>query len=297
MQKWSKEEEDILRNYYGKITATKISKLYLKRTASAIRYKAQLLRLKGYSRSSKKYHFNESFFENINEENSYWAGYLAADGTISHNRIALQCCILDEIILKEFKKAIDSNHIIYYRSKGKMNVIKNNKNNKEYYGKPSAILRISSRKYVQDLEKNWLITSNKSKTLQPPIHLNLKCSLAYIIGYIDGDGFIGTTSNNAFYFGVISSSKKLLEWIRKIIKNLCPHEQWDDKVWSTHKIFQLKWSLKKGKNIHKMIKNSVQIPYKLSRKWEVDYQNIPKRHKHRTTLEESKIEFYKEKVG
>lgn len=129
------------------------------------------------SRKQREYEINDNFFEVPNLINSYWAGFIAADGNISkdYKQLSFGLALKDKIILENMIKDMESNYVIRdYKSH-------------EY---DCVAITITSSKICNDLLVNFNITDNKSLTL---IHPNLSNNLidAFIIGYIDGDGMIG----------------------------------------------------------------------------------------------------------
>lgn len=126
---------------------------------------------------------NEDYFAEPNLENSYWAGFIAADGCISSKNSRWQDQL--SIMLKE----TDSEHLeilrsvigggdIYYSS----NLDARTKN--RYF---RVDYRIVSDKICLDLFKNFNITKRKTSTHMPP-NLSGKLAHAFIAGYVDGDG-------------------------------------------------------------------------------------------------------------
>lgn len=57
-----------------------------------------------------------------------------------------------------------------------------------------ARMTASCENFVTDLKKNWNIVRNKTLTLEPP-ELDEENSLAYIAGYMDGDGCYSFSEN------------------------------------------------------------------------------------------------------
>ena len=56
------------------------------------------------SKNRRKHHIDDDFFSEVNELNSYWAGFIAADGNISKNNkcLTITLSIKDESILFRF---------------------------------------------------------------------------------------------------------------------------------------------------------------------------------------------------
>ena len=129
------------------------------------------------SKKRREYNIDDNFFSIPNINNSYWAGFIAADGNISkdYKQLSFGLALKDKIILENIIKDMKSNYIIRdYKS----------------HGYDCVGLRITSSKICNDLLLNFNITDNKSLTLNHP---NLSSDLidAFIIGYIDGDGTMG----------------------------------------------------------------------------------------------------------
>lgn len=130
------------------------------------------------SRKVRTYNINDNFFTVVDQCNSYWAGFIAADGNISkdYKLLSFGLAAKDKIILENFIKDTNSE-----------NVIREYKSN----SKDCVALQITSEQFCKDLFINFNITPNKSLTLSPPENLTNELKDAFIIGYIDGDGSIG----------------------------------------------------------------------------------------------------------
>lgn len=154
---------------------------------------------------NRKYTKNENYFSTPNINNSYWAGFIAADGCIGYYnnaeaRLCFGCQTKDEILLNNFKNDIN------YTGQ----IIRINKN--------ISTLSITSNKIAKDLNKYWNITPKKSLTLKPPNLTNKEEILSYIIGYIDGDGCISFEKNRYLRLSLIGT-KEILIWINNEFSN------------------------------------------------------------------------------
>ncbi len=184
---WSNNELDILRNNYGKIPISKVKELLPNRSNNSINHKAFRLSIKG-SLLLYRAKVNDSFFSEYNPISCYYAGLIAADGNIVQNRGVLRLSQKDKTVLEKFKS------IIQYEG----NITRTNQRGTSKYFKDKSKyyecfhLRITSKKIVDDLKNNFNITGNKTLTLQPPSNLDEYHSKCFIIGLIDGDGWIGT---------------------------------------------------------------------------------------------------------
>src|SRR5690606_18912325 len=92
--------------------------------------------------------------------------------TGQQNRLTINLSKLDKKHLEYLKDFMKSDH--------KISIKKNN----------TVRLDISSNKICNTLRRNFNVTPRKSLTLIPPQNLTKKQILAFIKGYVDGDGSI-----------------------------------------------------------------------------------------------------------
>lgn len=154
----------------------------------------------------RQYSLNENAFNKCSLESCYWAGYIASDGCIKyskrniHGQLSFHINKRDEGQLILLKKFLGANNPIYH------------------YSDNSIELSINKIKNIAfDLKKQFNITQRKSLTLIPP-NIFGKNALAFIIGYLDGDGCI--TSNGDKLAVNFRGTKKILYWIKKHFDNL-----------------------------------------------------------------------------
>ena len=150
-----------------------------------------------------------AFSKPLKLESCYWAGFIAADGNLRKSQakeISIMLNIRDTKHLRKLKK--------YLKYSGKVNV-------REYKctGKVCRI-SITNTKLFEDLVTNFNVTPIKSLTLKPPKNLTKKQSLAFIAGYIDGDGSIHTSLGKRSITRQlvlnILGTKKMLCWIKNV---------------------------------------------------------------------------------
>jgi hypothetical protein len=79
---WSKEELLVLFNHYQSVSVEEISKLLPNRTRSSIHSKASRLGLECGVQCPRHVEVDLDFFEIPDMLNSYWAGFIAADGNV-----------------------------------------------------------------------------------------------------------------------------------------------------------------------------------------------------------------------
>ena len=123
----------------------------------------------------RQFNVNDKYFSNINVYNSYYAGFIAADGNISSNKLIVGLSDKDTLFLQQMKRSIGSNYKLY---------------NQLFNGFKSTKLVVTSNQIVSDLRKNFNIIEKKSLILTPPL-LDTIYKDCFIIGLIDGDGSIG----------------------------------------------------------------------------------------------------------
>lgn len=141
------------------------------------------------------YKCNDDFFAKPNNVNSYWAGFLAADCSITNNTISIDLAHKDEQQLSKLKRAIE-----YAGS-----VFKN---------KRHVRLQFNSPKIAKDLKNNFGVTARKSLTLNAPGLRKEANVRAFIRGYMDGDGSIYTRCDG-YHSVSFNGTKKLLTWIKR----------------------------------------------------------------------------------
>jgi predicted metal-dependent hydrolase len=292
--KWSQEDLEIVKNNYGKIQTHKIRDLLSKpRSNRGITVQARKMGVKrNLSLARRQYFCDFTYFDIPNIENSYWAGYIAADGNVKYGKqLELGCAISDREIIDNFNICTKNESPVHIKKAQKKKIIK-----KICNMQAQTRLHISSKEWIIALEKNWNIVSNKSLILQPPNITELNHKLAYIIGYLDGDGSASlrklkrkTGTKLDLKVGFVAGDPTILEWIRNTLKECLPHLIWKDKVnqEDTHK-FTITWSSKKAIEIHKYLKEAVDIPFKLRRKWDINYTDLEFKPLKRKNKHESK---------
>jgi hypothetical protein len=204
---WKEHEIQILKDNYGKINIYKLHELLPNRTIGSIHAAANSLGIKSTFIYSS-YNWNRDFFGNINLMSSYYAGFIAADGYIGGRALSeleIQINSKDKCLLEQFQKDINYNGSI--------------KNSEKYQ---ISRLLLTSTKMCKDLESNYNITTRKTFTLKPPEHLNLKNSLAFIKGLIDGDGCV-TISKKNFITIELLGTEAVMEWVRNIVVEIMPN--------------------------------------------------------------------------
>lgn len=150
--------------------------------------------------------FDINYFEVPTVENSYWAGFIAADGSVAHgnqNHLTVELHCRDRETLEGLAATL--------RFKGEI------KDRVQKDGTPKSTVSLSSAKTMSDLRRVYNITPRKSLTLIPPNLVDESHIKASIVGYIDGDGSIGMWKTG--YKDQrgpalkVLGTKEMLEWV------------------------------------------------------------------------------------
>lgn len=252
--RWNTNDISILSNEYGKV---KIDILVgkLNRDKRSIRNKANNLKIKGNMSLAKRiFNFNEFYFDNPNIDNCYWAGFIAADGYITTNEstLSIQIHKNDEATLLAFRDCIDYEGNIYRYT---------------YNNRDSCRIDINSSKICSDLKHNFNIVNNKSKILCYPNLTDRNNILSYIIGYIDGDGWLYRNKRKQLELG-LSGTYNIVEWAKVYLDEL---SQTCNKIYKTHSdtVFRIQYT----GLIAEILKDKlmdIDTPHKMFRKWSLE---------------------------
>jgi DNA-binding transcriptional regulator WhiA len=201
---WTIEEVDYLKQNYGTIPTGKMVSI-INHGRSAIKHMARKLdlhadRIKMTSLAKKQYFVDDTFFNNYSLISCYWAGLIVADGCINENRLCLGLNDHDHVFL--FRK--------YLKYTGPIE-----------YDRKQAKIRIRNQDIITDLEKWFNITKNKSLTLKPPKINDVENRLAFIAGYIDGDGCIHHNKENKIELSILGTAE-VLSWIKDVFDTQFP---------------------------------------------------------------------------
>lgn len=245
---WTAEENNILIEYYGKTSIDNYQHLLNNRTYFAIGLHARSLNLKAEDSFTLKTNFknkiNHDFFKNINFLNSYWAGFIAADGAIKDRTcLSIELAIKDKQHLNTFIKNINFT--------GKITITKRN----------FALLQMYSYDIIENLKNNFNITKTKTFTLLPPNINRLEHKLSFICGLIDGDGCIYIGSK---YLAInILGTKEMLLWVKETFEELFDTSK--NHILKVKSIYSMSIHTKNVKILYDIIRN-YNVPL-LKRKW------------------------------
>lgn len=214
---WTGEEVQKIRDHSCNYTAADLQKeLFSYLTYDQIQDK--ILELGAEKKKWKLYEYDRDFFKTPNLLNCYWAGFSAADACVSIQKnthyFKLKLASRDIDHIKTFKEDVQYTGDIYSR--------------RDYGGKAhcgysdNSTIRISGiqNDWSIDLSNNFNITPRKSLIIQAPTHLKDELALAFIKGYIDGDGHLTYTANHEkleLNCGACGT-ESMMDWILDICK-------------------------------------------------------------------------------
>jgi hypothetical protein len=220
---WTNDEDDLIRKYYTTLSHKDLKKIIPNRNCASIRSRASRLGIK----KGTRYIFtkNDSFFTLPNELNCSVAGTWGSDGCIEtnkkgeSNRVMLNLATKDFDFLTKIKNALEfTGDIKNYVHKNKLLVTERNTT---VYDRKTSYLQISrAKQWIEDLNKHWNITTQKTYSLQPPNITDLNLCMAYICGIVNGDGSILVHNNSKFKMLRITmlGTESLLLWIKSIFE-------------------------------------------------------------------------------
>jgi len=161
---------------------------------------------KNISLIHRTYKIDENVFDNIiTEEQSYFLGFLTADGSnkVDQHTLEISLAERDRDIVKKFKRFLKTDKLIKY-------IKTKNPNHSNQYN-----LTIHN-KHLSEKLNSLGVVKNKSKYLKE-VKISKKFLKHFIRGYFDGDGHVSIKKDNRFNFN-ISSTLYFCKWLSKIFK-------------------------------------------------------------------------------
>jgi len=162
-------------------------------------------------RTSRKYFFNEDFFENIDTEvKAYFLGLLFADGynNEEESKVSLGLIDKDKHILQRFQKEIGHNGELYFKERSLKNPNWQDINT----------LSLNSKKLSSDLAKLGC-TQKKTFIIKYP-ELREDLNRHFIRGYFDGDGWSDFDKKGVLRFEMVGTKEFLTTVQEILIKDL-----------------------------------------------------------------------------
>lgn len=294
--KWTQEEDQILKDNHGKLTLNQIKVLLITRpnvkytTLRARCQKLGLYRNKSIVKLPVKNTYDLEYFKEINEIKAYLGGLIATDGCIMTDEYGGKVfnygvAEKDECILDLFIKELNIKNIKKSLSLNSFNGIGLKKHR-------CKSIRLSCfDKNAEYLEKYFNITPRKTYRLGPINITDKNLCLSFIVGTIDGDGYIGAFEDHnqlRLAMSWAGCSEKFLLWIQETMDKYFPYENHKKTISRVYKDKDSNCYLYgiSGVRAAIIIDCLRQIPiFKLGRKWEnpmvLEYINSKKKqHPH-----------------
>lgn len=170
---------------------------------------------------------NRTYFDIPTEVNCALAGYIAADAYISpRGRLTFNISSKDRAHLVTFTNLVGFTGRIYDYTRAYTNL------KVKKYGKVTsydgvlhiACVQIQCPEVCTKLNEHWNITTLKTRTLRPPNLTNDRLIMAYLSGFIDGDGWMvedNSAKHTQYSIGVMGT-KEMMEWTKVIFDRLVP---------------------------------------------------------------------------
>ena len=165
----------------------------------------------------RKFCVDDNVFSDFSEKSFYLAGFMAADGCInSKSEICIRLSSKDKNHLVKLNDLFESNRSIRDYDNGYTGV---------------SVLRITSSKIVNDLEK-FCVVPRKSNTLKFPEWLkDHELKHHFMRGYFDGDGsfYLNTQYNDKICFSLRGTQEFLFEY-RNVLEKECGFKHRENKI-------------------------------------------------------------------
>lgn len=221
---WNNEERKILIDNFHIKSTNELLNLLPNRNLNSINAQAYKFKIKKLidnhnkdGQLKRKHTINDDYFAIPNLENSYWAGFIAADGCITNiNYLKIELTHSDGHHLELFRKAIEFSGNISNTKRIRISRGKNKKLTTYNFSN----IRINSTKIYNDLKNIFNIAEKKSLTHIPP-NLSEELFFSYLAGYIDGDGCVSLSKKNRLSLQ-LCGSKMFLEYVKEKFDILTP---------------------------------------------------------------------------
>lgn len=148
---------------------------------------------------------NNTYFDTVNINQAWLMGFIAADGTISKdkNLIKIGLSSQDREILEKIKAELKIAREIH-------DSCTNN-------GYAVSELAWSSKNHKDFLAKYGIVNNKTYHAMQVPNFTDKKLILAFILGYMDGDGSISINENKYLRIRIVAHRSEILQ---SIVDNL-----------------------------------------------------------------------------
>lgn len=166
--------------------------------------------------SRRIYDLDTAYFCEPTVRNSYWAGFIAADGCLTRQGgLLITLSVRDREHLEQLKSDLGFSGPI------REGLTATPRGRKVPYGR----LVVWSKDMLLDLEHNFNLTERKTLTLLPPYQLPEPLAEAFIIGLIDGDGSIHTIDYSRTTLRLdVAGISPVVSWVKEWFQRWCGAE-------------------------------------------------------------------------
>lgn len=230
------------------------------RTLDSVRLRMKKLGLVN-DYNPRLYTKDDTFFSVPNPVNSYYAGYLAADGCVIREEYCVRwsCEETDRVALETFKQLAAYTGPIGFKLSRGLGKDLSRQNYLDIYG---------AAPWVADLERNFGVIPTKTYRVAPPNTTNDLLNACFILGYIDGDGSVCFTESGGWVISITSASQRVLEFIKAFLDRHFHPEKGSRYSNVLHHDNHYVYAVKGNKAIHLFdFLRALPAP-KLARKWE-----------------------------
>lgn len=208
---------------------------------------------------------NDRFFSKPTIQNSYYAGFIMADGNVSKDMKQLIICISnkDRCLLESFLIDSNSNYKI---------------NDGFSRGYPTSRINIYSKQICSDLKTNFNIVPQKTSIATPPLFKSKKHLDAFIMGLFDGDGTIGFNNRKdkqkTLYLSIVGT-KEIVQLVKNRFEEILDKQTSNLFFRNSEKNFcSYRVSDKTARQIYIYFYEKYKNISKLKRKWTQEYYDF-----------------------
>ncbi len=211
--------------------------------------------------SRRSYGLNTACFAEPTIRNSYWAGFIAADGCLTRDgglKIALSTRDREHLEKLKFE--------LGFAGPIRDGLTTTPTGREVAY----SCLTAWSKDMLLDLKRNFNLTERKTLTLLPPYWLPEPLAEAFIIGLIDGDGSIHTIDYSSPTLRIdVAGTLPVVSWVRDWFQRWCGAERRMPRILEHYggTLYSLRLQ---GRNAERVANRllAVDVP-KLCRKWSI----------------------------
>lgn len=209
---WTPEEDALLRSLISRGVSLKDMPPYFeRRSRRGIEGRTFNLGLK--SGTPRTVHSkDESFWSVPNPVNCYYAGMVAADGSLNSEKhtFSWTAATADEEHLLRFIDAV--------KFTGKISRVSKKSPSSDTICYHSAVRISAAQQWLKDLKTNFDLFQNKTYRLRPPPLGSDYLMSCYLVGLLDGDGALSfSRESETVHIAYGSASRDIVQWVRGFV--------------------------------------------------------------------------------